>query len=199
MIARLGAALVLVAAMPVLMALAAHPAEAQEEWTKLDCATASLQPPPGTKANCFEGPFAKVLGQYDCRLSEDSVGVAADTTDPRFYVRVKYPKKAGKVCATIPFPHPTHAMQHVHKFVESEATNWSEMQAIGSDINVMFFDAKNQKRDGKCFTFIKLGPMAGRAGEGHLFTMIGFFCKAPGQPLDANAAAVMINAVQLKM
>jgi hypothetical protein len=29
--------------------------------------------------------------------------------------------------------------------------------------------------------------------------MIGFFCKAPGQPLDANAAAAMINAVQLKM
>ena len=85
-------------------------------------------------------------------------------------------------------------MQHVHKFVESEGTNWSGMQAIGNDINVMFFE----KRDGKCFAFIKLGPMAGRAGEGHLFTILGFFCKARGQPLETNAAASMINAVQLK-
>jgi hypothetical protein len=58
----------------------------------------------------------------------------------------------------------------------------------------MFFE----KRDGKCFAFIKLGPMAGRAGEGHLFTILGFFCKARGQPLETNAAASMINAVQLK-
>src|SRR5690348_11676932 len=117
---------------------------AQDEagFTKIDCAGAILQPPPGLKANCFQGPFAKVLGQYDCRLSDDTFGFLPDGTDPHFYVRVRYPKRAGKVCATIPFPDPTHAMQHVHKFVESEGTNWSGMQAIGNDINVMFFDAK---------------------------------------------------------
>jgi hypothetical protein len=180
-------------------ALAQEGGTTPEAFTKIDCAGANLQPPPGLKANCFQGPFAKVLGQYDCRLSDDTFGFLPDGTDPHFYVRVRYPKRAGKVCATIPFPDPTHAMQHVHKFVESEGTNWSGMQAIGNDINVMFFDAKDQKRDGKCFAFIKLGPMAGRAGEGHLFTMRGFFCKAPGQALDAATAAAMVNAVQLKM
>jgi hypothetical protein len=111
---------------------------------------------------------------------------------------VRYPKKGGKVCATIPFANPEGAMRHVHKFVENEATNWSGLQPIGNDISVMFFDAKNQKRDGKCFTFIKLGPSAGYSGKGHLFSMMGFFCKAPGPPLDAAAAAALVNAIQVK-
>jgi hypothetical protein len=192
---------ILAATLGVLLPPAAHAQQQQEEWTKIDCASANLQPPPGLKASCFQGPFAKVLGQYDCRLSDDTFGFLPDGTDPHFYVRVRYPKTVGKAkaCATIPFPDPTHAMQHVHKFVESEGTNWSGMQAIGHDINVMFFDAKDQKRDGKCFAFIKLGPMAGYSGKGHLFTMRGFFCKAPGQALDAAMAAAMVNAVQLKM
>lgn len=194
----------LLASLAVLL-LALERAPAQEEgatpeaWTKIDCAGASLQPPAGLKANCFEGPFAKVQGQYDCRLSDDSIGFPPEATDPRFYVRARYPKKSGKLCSTIGFKNPVGAMQHVHKFVENEATNWSDMQPVGSDINIMFFDAKNQKRDGKCFTFIKLGPAAGRAGEGHLFTMRGFFCKAPGQALDAAAAAALVNSLQLKM
>jgi hypothetical protein len=176
---------ILAATLGALLTPAGHAQQQQEEWAKI-------------KANCFQGPFKQVRGQtYACRFSNVSFGFLPDATDPRFFVRASYPKRSGKVCATIPFPDPTNAMQHVHKFVESEGTNWSGMQAIGSDINVMFFDTKNQKRDGKCFTFIKLGPMAGRAGEGHLFTMIGFFCKAPGQPLDTNAAASMINAVKL--
>jgi len=186
----------------ILLAGGSAPAQeegATESWTKIDCAGATLQPPPGLKANCFQGPFAKVLGQYDCRISDDSIGVLPDGTDPRFYVRVRYPKVTSKKCSTIPFPNPINAMQHVHKFVENEGTNWSGMQQIGDDINVMFFDAKNQKRDGKCFAFIKLGPMAGFAGQGHRFTMRGFFCKPPGQALDAAAAAAMVNAVQLKM
>jgi len=177
----------------------AHPQQQPEEWTKVDCANASLLPPAGLKANCFEGPFTQVQGQvYACRLSNDSFGRSAEAAEPSFYVRVKFPKRAGKVCAVIPFPDPGNAMQHMHKFVENQATNWSAMQAAGNDINVMFFDAKNQRREGKCFTFIKLGPVAGYSGKGHLFTMIGFFCKAPGQPLDATMAAALVNAIQVK-
>ena len=190
---------ILAAILGALLTPAANAQQQQEEFTKIDCAGATLQPPPGLHANCLQGPFAKVLGQYDCRISDDAIVFLPDATDPRFYVRVRYPKVTSKNCSTIPFPNPTNAMQHVHKFVENEATNWSAMQPVGNDINVMFFDAKNQKRDGKCFAFIKLGPMGGRAGEGHRFTMRGFFCKAPGQALDTNAAASMINAVQLKM
>lgn len=194
---RLGAVLVLGFA----ILGAAGRARAQDEagFTKIDCAGAILQPPPGFKANCFQGPFAKVLGQYDCRISDDTIGFLPDATEPRFYVRARYPKATSKSCGTMPFPNPTNAMQHVHKFVENEGTNWSDMQSLGSDLNVMFFDARNQKRDGKCFTFIKLGPEAGRAGMGHRFTMRGFFCKAPGQPLDAATAAATVNAVQMKL
>ena len=190
---------ILAAILGVLLTHAANAQQQQEEFTKIDCAGATVQPPRGLQANCLQGPFAKVLGQYDCRLSDDAIGSLPDATEPRFYVRVRYPKVISKNCATIPFPDPIYAMRHVHKFVENEGTNWSAMQPVGNDINVMFFDAKNQKRDGKCFAFIKLGPMAGHAGAGHRFTMRGFFCKAPGQALDTNAAASMINAVQLKM
>lgn len=175
------------------------PAHAQEPSTKVDCAGASLIPPPGFNANCFEGPFTQVGGQsYACRLSNVSFGFRPESSDPRFHVRARFPKKGGKVCATLPFPNPEDAMQHVHKLVENDATHWSAMQTVAPDINVMFFDAKDQKVNGKCFTFIKLGPSAGYSGKGHLFTMIGFFCKAPGQPLDAAAAVAVVNAIQLK-
>ena len=186
------------------LALLASPSSAlaqqeQEQWTKIDCASASLLPPSGVKADCFEGPLKQVRGQtYACRLSNYSFGFPTDATEPRFFARVAFPKRQGKVCSTTPFADPANAMQHVHKFVENQATNWSGMQAVGSDITVMFFDAKNQKRDGKCFTFIKLGPVAGFSGKGHLFTMLGFFCKAPGKPFDAAAAAATVNAVQVK-
>jgi hypothetical protein len=194
------AALGLAAAVLALAALGAPPARAQQEdWTKIDCAGSAIVPPPGFKANCFEGPFTQTGGQnYACRLSNVSFGFFAEGTEPRFYTRARYPKKSGKVCATIAFQEPVNAMQHVHKFVENEATNWSAMQPAGSDISLMFFDAKNQKRDAKCFTFIKLGPPAGHAGQGRLFTMIGFFCKAPGQPLDAATAAALVNQIQVK-
>ncbi len=179
--------------------LLTRPVLAQEEWTKVDCAGASLVPPAGLNANCFEGPITQTGGQnYACRVSNVSFGFPPEATEPRFFARARYPRKGGKVCATIPFANPEEAMRHVHKFVENEAMHWSAMQAVGGDINLMFFDAKNQKRDGKCFTFIKLGPSAGSSGKGHLFTMIGFFCKAPGQPLDAAAAAALVNAIQVK-
>jgi hypothetical protein len=175
------------------------PALAQEQSTKIDCAGASLIPPPGFNANCFEGQFSQVGDQtYSCRVSNVSFGFRPESSDPRFHVRARYPRKGGKVCATLPFPNPEDAMQHVHKLVENDATHWSAMQALAPDINVMFFDSKDQKVNGKCFTFIKLGPIAGSSGKGHLFTMIGFFCKAPGQPLDAAAAVALVNAIQLK-
>jgi len=189
-----------VLAFAILSAGAAH-AQEKEEWTKLDCASAGahLLPPPGMQGNCFQRPFAKTQGQdYSCRLFTYSIGFLPDGTEPRFHAVAKYPNKGGKVCAVVPFPNPTDAMQHIHKFVENGARNWSGMQAAGDDINLMFFDAKNQTRDGKCFTFIKLGPAAGYSGKGHLFSLIGFFCKAPGQPLDAAAAVAMVNAVRLK-
>jgi len=174
--------------------------QAQEEWTKIDCASADahLLPPASIRANCFQGPFSKPQGQYDCRLFNYSIGFIPDATEPRFRVVARYPNKGGKVCAVTPFPDPVNAMKHIHKFVENEATNWSEMQSAGDGISLMFFDAKDQKRDGKCFTFIKLGPNAGQSGKGHQFTLIGFFCKSPGQPLDTAMAASLVNAIQLK-
>ena len=176
-------------------------ASADEKWTKIDCAggDARLLPPRGTQADCFEGPFTQTQGQnYACRLSNFSFGSPADAQGARFYARVKFPRLSGKVCATIPFPDPQNAMQHVNQFVENQATNWSAMQPVGEDIELMFFDAKNQKREGKCFTFTKLGPSKGYSGKGHLFTMIGVFCKPPGQPVDAALAVATINAIQVK-
>jgi len=187
----------------ILLAAARAPAQEEntpESWTKIDCAGANLQPPPGLSGNCFQGPFTQPRGQnYSCRLFNYSFGFPPDASEPRFYVRAKYPNKGGKLCAVTPFADPAEAMQHVHKFVENGATNWSGMQPAGADIEVMFFDAKNHTRDGKCFTFIKLGPAAGYSGKGHLFSLIGFFCKAPGQPLDTTIAGAMVNAVKLQM
>jgi len=178
----------------------ASPARADEQWTQIDCGgpDAHLLAPAGTQADCFQGPFAAVRGQIDCRLSNYSINFPPDATAPHFYAHLRYPKGSGKVCSTVAFPHPEAAMMHVHKFVENNATNWSAIQQSGNDIQLMFFDVKNQKRDGKCFTFTKVGPQAGKSGMGHTFTMIGFFCKAPGQPLDASAATSLVNSIVVK-
>ena len=188
----------LILAFPLIFPSVAH--GQQQDWTKIDCAEAHLLPPQGMHAVCWRGPFKQSQGQvYACRFSEYAFAFQADAPEPHFYARAYYPKREGKNCSAILLDTPTNLMQRVHKFVESNATNWSPIQSIGQDIQVMFFDAKNQKRDGKCFSFIKLGPQAGRAGEGHQFTMMGFFCKAPGQPLDANMAATMVNGIQINL
>src|ERR1700747_860278 len=183
-----------------LLPLLAFPsrAPAQEEgWTKIDCANTHLTPPSGVRADCFLGPFKQSMGQvYACRFSRYTFGVPAEGTEPRFWARGTYPKREGKNCAVI--VEATDNLQHVHKFVEAEATNWSPIQTVG-DIQLMFFDAKNQKREGKCASFIKLGPVAGRAGQGHQFKILGFLCKAPGQPLDAAAAAAIVNGIRINM
>jgi len=183
-----------------LLALLAIPLAAlaqQQEWTKIDCASsdAHLMPPPGIHADCFRGPFKQPMGQvYACRLLNYSFGVPAAGTEPRFFARATYPRKEGKGCSVI--LEPNDNPQHLHKFVEAEATNWSPSQTVG-DIQLMFFDAKNQKREDKCATFIKLGPVAGRAGQGHLFKILGFLCKAPGQPLDTAAVVALVNAIRI--
>ena len=169
----------------------------QQEWTKIDCASsdAHLKPPPGIHAECFQGPFKQPMGQvYACRLSNFSFGVPAAGTEPRIFARATFPRRQGKTCSVI--LEQNDNPQHVHKFVEAEATNWSPSQTVG-DIQLMFFDAKNQKREGKCATFIKLGPVAGRAGQGYQFKILGFLCKAPGQPLDAAAAVALVNAIRI--
>jgi hypothetical protein len=185
-----------------LLAFASRAPAQEQEWTKVDCASsdAHLTPPSGVRADCYRGPFKQSMGQvYACRLSNYAFGVSAEGTEPRFYARVQFPKREGKNCSVILERTPTDAMQHVRKFVEAEATNWSPIQSVGSDIQLMFFDAKNQKREGKCASFIKLGPVAGRAGQGHLFTMEGFLCKAPGQPLDAATAAALVNGIHINV
>jgi len=193
---------VVVPALLGLMALLAFASRApaqEQEWTKIDCASsdAHLTPPSGVRADCYLGPFKQSMGQvYACRFSRYAFGVPAEGTEPRFWARANYPKREGKNCAVI--VEPTDNLQHVHKFVEAEATNWSPIQTVG-DIQLMFFDAKNQKREGKCASFLKLGPVAGRAGQGHQFKILGFLCKAPGQPLDATAAAAIVNGIRINI
>ena len=181
-----------------LLAFASRAPAQEEGWTKVDCATSHLTPPSGVRADCSVGPFKQAMGQvYACRFSRYAFGVPAEGTEPRFYARGTYPKREGKNCAVI--VEATDNLQHLHKFVEAEATNWSPIQTVGSDIQLMFFDAKNQKREGKCASFIKLGPVAGRAGQGHQFKILGFLCKAPGQPLDAAAVAALVNGIRINI
>jgi hypothetical protein len=60
--------------------LLGHHAIAQEQWKKVDCASAAahLVPPAGLQANCFEGAFEKPQGTYDCRMANNSIGYPGD-------------------------------------------------------------------------------------------------------------------------
>jgi len=181
-----------------LLALTGRADAQEQDWTKIDCATTHLTPPSGVRADCYLGAFKQAMGQvYACRLSRYAFGVPAEGTEPRFYARANYPKREGKNCAVI--VEASDDLQRFHKFVVAEATNWSPIQTVGNDIQLRFFDAKNQKREGKCASFLKLGPVAGRAGEGHQFKILGFLCKAPGQPLDAAAVAALVNGIRINI
>ena len=165
------------------------------EFTKIDCAAAHLRPPPGMKANCFDGGFEKAQGNYDCKLNNVSIGSPAEGTEPHFFTRARYPRVGTQGCVTMGFPNPAEALQHFHRFL-SQGTNWSDLETPRQDIQLRFFDVKAQPRDGRCFSFIKNGPTQTK-GKGYQFTLFGFFCKPPGQPVDAAAAITVIDAVEL--
>jgi len=186
----------------VLLSCGAHaPAQTRQplqdvEFTKIDCADAHLLPPAGLKANCFQGGFEKAQGNYDCKLNNVSIGSPADGSEPHFYARARYPRVGSQNCVTMGFPNAAEALQHFHRFL-AQTVNWSDLETPRRDIQLRFFDAKAQARDGRCFSFIKNGPNSMR-GHGYQFTMFGFFCKPPGQPIDAAAAIAAIDALQLK-
>ena len=183
-----------------LLAFCAAPAPAQTrqeiEWTKIDCAGAHLLPPAGMKAICFDGGFEKAQGEYDCRLNNAAIGAPAEGGEPHFYTRLRYPRVGSQRCVTMSLPNAAESLQHFHRFL-AQAANWSDLQSPRADIQLRFFDAKAQARDGRCFSFVKYGPPQTR-GKGYQFTMVGFFCKPPGQPLDAAMAVAAIDALQMK-
>ena len=166
------------------------------EWTKIDCAGAHLLPPPGMKADCFDGGFEKAQGNYDCKLNNVMIGTPAEGNGPHFNTRARYPRVGTQGCVTMGFPNAAEALQHFHRFL-AQAANWSDVQTPRNDIQLRFFDAKTRARDGRCFSFIKNGPTQTK-GKGYQFTLFGFFCKPPGQPVDAAAAIGLIDAIQLK-
>lgn len=167
------------------------------EWNKIDCADTHLLPPTGIKSLCFEGGFEKAQGNYDCSLNNVAIGSTPEGSEPHFFVRARYPRVGSQTCVTMGFPNAAEALQHFHRFL-AQATNWSDVESPRGDIQLRFFDIGSQARDGRCFSFIKNGPTQTR-GKGYQFTMIGFFCNAPKQPLDTAAAVSMIDALQLKI
>jgi hypothetical protein len=167
-----------------------------DEWTKIDCASADARvvPPAGLQADCYKGPEDKG-GSQSCTYFRYSASAPAGASEPRFYLQFRAspnPQRCGLVFSRSP----AELMQHAAKFVEDEATNWSQLQPIDADTQAMFFDAKNQKREGKCFGFTKYGPLM--SSTARTYTLYGYFCKAPGQALDAAAAAAMVKGIQVK-
>jgi hypothetical protein len=189
---RLNLTIVFMAVLLAAFGLHAQPAHAQA-WTKIDCSGAHLLAPPGVQAECNQGP-EDMGGTASCHYFRYSITVPANVREPRFYVQLRQSQNVR--CGLAFSASPENTMKRAAKFVEDEATNWSALQALDPDTNVMFFDAKNQKTEGKCFAFTKLGPLVNAAGRA--YTMYGFFCKPPGQGLDAASAGALIGGIQVK-
>jgi hypothetical protein len=178
------------------LALSMGPARAQA-WTKIDCGGGHVLAPPGLPAECYNGPedTGGAGTAQPCRYFKYSVTLPANTGGkPRYWVQLRQSSSAR--CGLVISAAPATTIQHVAKFVEDEGTNWSAVQALDTNTNAMFFDAKNQKREGRCFGFTRLGPLVNATA--HAYTLIGFFCNAPGQALDASAALALVNAVGIK-
>lgn len=178
------------------LGLSTAPAPAQA-WTKIDCSGGHVLAPAGLPAECYNGPedTGGAGTAQACRYFKYSVTLPANTGGkPRYWVQLRQSPSAK--CGLILSAAPATTIQHVARFVEDEGTNWSAVQALDVNTEAMFFDAKNQKREGRCFGFTKLGPLV--SATAHAYTLIGFFCKPPGQALDAAAALAMVNAIQIK-
>ena len=172
----------------------AQPAHAQA-WSKVDCAGTNLGAPAGIQFDCWQaGPDNGGAAGTSCQFFSYQAALPANVDEPHFFIQLR---QAPSPKCGVQLPRgPADTMQHESKFVNEQATNWSAVQALDADTNIMFFDAKNQKQEGKCVAFTKLGPSRGTAGRAHW--MFGYFCKRPGQPLDAAAAASMIKGIEVK-
>jgi hypothetical protein len=164
-----------------------------ETWNKVDCSGTHLGAPPGIQADCWQSAPDNG-GTTSCEFFNYQIALPANANEPHFFAQMR--ESPNQKCGA-KFPHgPEDTMQHETKFINEQAGNWSALQALDASTSIMFFDAKNQKQEGKCFAFAKLGPIRGMAGAG--YTMFGYFCKRPGQPLDAAMAASLIQAIQIK-
>ncbi len=147
----------------------AGPAEAQA-WNKIDCGGAHLLPPSGVQADCYQGP--EDLGDtQNCHYFRYSLAIPPNAREPRFYVQLRQSQNAK--CGLTFRGTPENTMRYAATFVEDQGVNWSAVQALDADTNVMFFDAKNQKTEGKCFAFTEQGPLINAAGRA--YTMYGYF------------------------
>ena len=177
-----------------MIGLMAMPAHAQA-FSKVDCAGTNLGAPAGIQFDCWqEGPDNGGAVGTSCQFFGYQAAIPANVDEPHFFIQLR---QAPSPKCGVQMPHgPADTMQHQTKFVNEQANNWSAVQAIDADTNVMFFDAKNQKQEGKCFAFTKLGPSRGTVGRA--YWMFGYFCKRPGQPVDAAVAATTINGIGIK-
>lgn len=182
---------VITAALLCVFGFAAQPAHA-ESWSKVDCSGTHLGAPAGIQADCWQAAPDNG-GTTSCVFFSYQIALPPNANEPHFFAQLR--DSANPRCGVNP-RNPAEAMQHETKFINEQAGNWSAVQALDANTNIMFFDAKNQKQEGKCFAFTKVGPSRGTIGVA--YWMFGYFCKRPGQPLDAAAAASLIQAIQIK-
>ena len=175
-------------ALPLLLTDKAH---AQRQ--SIDCASSALPMPAGFSGECYSAN-ERGTGNYGCSEINYEIGAVEGQKGPRFLSRLRM---ATKGCAIVD-NNPVETVKRLSAIPRTDAANWSEQhKGDGSDV-YWTFDRTSQNPNGKCFAYYRTGPPVVKSRTpGFYYTVVGFFCKAPGQPLDDAAVRSILSSVKV--
>lgn len=174
-------------AFALLLADKAH-AQAQN----IDCASSALPMPPGFSGEC-KSQNERGTGNYGCSKIEYFFRAADAQPGPRFFSRVVMGTKG---CGMV-INNPLDVLKQTAA-VPRMATNWSDVHKGDGTDEYWTFDGSDPKQNGKCFAYHRNGPQTTKSKTvAYDYVVIGFFCKAPGQPLDDAAVRAILKSVQV--
>jgi len=191
-ITRFWMAALVLAGVAMLM-LPAPSARAQQAQT-IDCASSALPMPTGFSGECKTWN-ERGTGNYGCSKINYLIRAADAQPGPRFFSRVVMGTKG---CGMV-INDPLDTLKKDAAVPRTDATNWSD-QRKGDGTDVYWtFDSVAQKQNGKCFAYHRNGPtLTAKSGTlSYYYVVIGFFCKAPGQPLDDAGVRAILKTVQV--
>ena len=178
----------LACALPMLLADKAH---AQRQ--NIDCASSALPMPAGFSGECYS-ENERGTGNYGCSIINYQIGAVEGQKGPRFFSHLRI---ATKGCALMD-TNPLGTLKEHSPLAKLNATNWSDQRkGDGSDV-YWTFDRSDQNPIGKCFAYYRTGPPVAKSKTpGFYYTVVGFFCKPPGQPLDDAAVHSILSSVRV--
>lgn len=180
--------------------LMSGPALAQgPQWTNTECGSPGIALPSDYSGTCYKrNEFVDVRNHRGYCVYEWYAVNRLRGSAPRFNVA----NMVGGLtngCPTAVNANPGVVAQRsrVRATFRHLAGQWRAPEVLANQTIIWFFESDNRVREGTCFMFAKPGrPYARRhTVRGYYNTFYGFFCAAPGAPMDLAKASALLEGV----